>query len=175
MSADTRQNIYLIGPMAAGKTSIGRQIAKELKRDFYDSDEAIEQRCGADIPWIYDIEGEKGYRRREAKVIEEITKLNNIVLATGGGAVATPENRKILAATGIVIYLQASLTDQMYRTGKSKKRPLSTEDDVRKKTLQKLQIEHSQFYEELADLVYKSHLQSVRAVALEIIKKLCLK
>jgi shikimate kinase len=167
-----QQNIFLIGPMGAGKTSIGRQIAKELHRDFYDSDEIIEQRTGADIPWIFDIEGEEGFRRRETEVITELTQLQGIVLATGGGVIAITKNRTALAANGIVIYLQASLEEQLQRTRQSKRRPLSREEEIRKVALQKLQIEHSPLYEDASDLIYNSNLRSVRAVALDIIKQL---
>src|SRR3990167_10997537 len=95
------RNIFLIGPMGAGKSTIGRALAKELKLEFYDSDEVIEQRAGANIGWIFDLEGEEGFRRREQKVIEELTQKANIVLATGGGAIMAPENRTALSARGI--------------------------------------------------------------------------
>lgn len=172
MGKNNQNNIFLIGHMGAGKTSVGKQIAKELQRDFYDSDEVIEKRTGADIPWIFDIEGESGFRKRELKVIAELTKLKDIVLATGGGVIATQENCNALAANGIVVYLKISLADQMQRTSKSKKRPLSKEETLRRETLQKLQLEHSPIYEELADLVYESNLKAVRSVALDVIKKL---
>jgi shikimate kinase len=100
MSIVKFKNIFLIGPMGAGKSTIGRALAKELKLDFYDSDEEIEIRAGADIAWIYDVEGEEGYRRREQKVIDELTLKTNIVLATGGGAIMTSQNRNSLAARG---------------------------------------------------------------------------
>jgi shikimate kinase len=168
----TTKNIFLIGPMGAGKTSIGRELAKKLKLEFYDTDQVIEERSGADIPWIFDIEGEEGYRSREAKIIAELTKLQGIVLATGGGAVATPENRNNLAARGIVIYLKTSLEDQMVRTSKSKKRPLSREEAARQKTLQHLRQECESLYKELADFTYDTDKHSVRFVAQKIIKDL---
>ena len=93
MSIVKFRNIFLIGPMGAGKSTIGRALAKELKLEFFDSDEEIQVRAGADIAWIYDVEGEEGYRRREQKVIDELTQKSNIVLATGGGAIMTPQNR----------------------------------------------------------------------------------
>src|SRR5437870_4647302 len=96
-----QHNIFLIGPMGAGKTAIGRQLAKTLRMDFYDSDQIIEERAGADIPWIFDLEGEAGFRRREETVIDELTRKQNVVLATGGGCVTTPENRLHLAGRGI--------------------------------------------------------------------------
>lgn len=167
-----KQNIFLIGPMGAGKTSIGRQLAKELQREFYDTDVIIEQRAGADIPWIFDVEGEEGYRTRETKVLLELTKLQEIVLATGGGAIAKQENRAVLAANGIVIYLKASLEDQLARTEQSKKRPLSREESQRKATLEKLQSEYAKYYEDLADIIYESDYCSVYTIARDIIKRL---
>jgi shikimate kinase len=167
-----KNNIFLIGPMGAGKTSIGREIAKRLHLAFYDSDEIIEERTGADVPWIFDLEGEEGFRKREAKVIAELTKLQGIVLATGGSAVALPENRVALASYGIVIYLKTSLPDQMERTGRSKKRPLARDDKIRQETLKNLRAEYEPLYEELADLSYDTDNFSVKFVALDIIKKL---
>ncbi len=167
-----KQNIFLIGPMGAGKTSIGRQLAKELQREFYDSDAVIEQRTGADIPWILDIEGEEGFRKRETDVLLELTKLQEIILATGGGAVVKSANRAALAANGIVIYLKTSLEEQLERTEQSKKRPLAKEDSIRKATLEKLQGEYSAYYEELADIIYESDYSSVHTIARDIINKL---
>lgn len=167
-----RINIFLVGPMGAGKTSIGKQIAKELGREFYDSDQVIEKRTGADIPWIFDIEGEEGFRQREMKIIQELTKLTDIVLATGGGVVAKLENRSILAANGIVVYLKASLEEQVERTSQSKKRPLSKEETEREETLKTLQQKHHALYKEIADLVYESDSSSVKTIALDIIQKL---
>src|SRR3990167_2363771 len=103
------KNLFLIGPMGAGKSTIGKQLSRELKLDFYDSDQEIERRAGADIPWIFDVEGPEGFRLREEKIIEELTALPNIVLATGGGAVESSKIRSLLAARGTVIYLRASL------------------------------------------------------------------
>ena len=112
MSIVKVRNIFLIGPMGAGKSTIGRALAKEVKLEFFDSDEVIEERAGADIAWIFDVEGEEGFRRREQKVIDELTQRTNIVLATGGGVVMTPENRNALAGSGTVIYLKTSLQHQ---------------------------------------------------------------
>ncbi|MCK4608834.1 MAG: shikimate kinase AroK [Gammaproteobacteria bacterium] len=166
------KNIFLIGPMGAGKTSIGRHIAKSLSMTFYDTDQVIEERSGADIPWIFDVEGAEGYSRREANVIAELTKLRDIVLATGGSAVALPENRAALAENGIVVYLETSLKDQLERTRRSKKRPLAKEHAVRQVALQNMRSEHNHLHEELADLVYNTDHNSVYFVAQDIIKKL---
>ena len=108
--------VFLIGPMAAGKSAIGRQLSQYLNFEFYDSDQVIERRCGADITWIFDVEGEAGFRRREAAVVAELTACEHSVLATGGGAVLLPENREFLRSRGLVIYLQASLDTLLLRT-----------------------------------------------------------
>ncbi len=162
-------NIFLIGPMGAGKSTIGRTLAKELKLEFYDTDEVIEERAGADISWIYDIEGDEGFRRREQKVIEELTKKNNIVLATGGGVVVTPENRNALAARGTVIYLKTSLQQQYERTKRDTKRPMLQTDNLEER-LESLRAEREPFYEELADISFETDKLTVKAVANNIIK-----
>ncbi|MCR9191573.1 MAG: shikimate kinase AroK [Gammaproteobacteria bacterium] len=164
------RNIFLIGPMGAGKSTIGRTLAKELKLDFYDSDEVIEERTGADIAWIYDVEGEEGYRRREQKVIEELTQKNNIVLATGGGVIMTAENRNALAGRGTVIYLKTSLQQQFERTKRdSTKRPMLQTPNLEER-LEKLRNDHEPLYEELADVSFDTDKLTVKAVANNIVK-----
>ena len=165
-------NIFLIGPMGAGKTSIGRHLAQTLNLVFYDSDEVIEARTGADIPWILDIEGEEGFRKREENVIAELTKLRNIVLATGGGVVASPENRQALAENGTIIYLKASIDGQIERTGRSKKRPLSSEKSLRVEKLQNLWSEYAPLYESLADFTCYTENSSLMSIVLNIIKRI---
>ncbi|GGI91130.1 shikimate kinase [Legionella impletisoli] len=155
--------------MGAGKSTIGRTLAKELKLEFYDTDEVIEERSGADISWIFDVEGEEGFRKREQKVIEELTQKNNIVLATGGGVVMSPENRNALAARGTVIYLKASLQQQFERTKRDTKRPLLQTDDLEQR-LETLKEEREPFYEELADVSFETDKLTVKAVANNIIK-----
>lgn len=169
MSIVKVHNIFLIGPMGAGKSTIGRTLAKELNLEFYDTDEVIEQRSGADISWIFDVEGEDGFRKREQKIIEELTQKNNIVLATGGGVVMSPENRNALAARGTVIYLKASLQQQFERTKRDTKRPLLQTDDLEHR-LETLQSEREPFYEELADISFETDKLTVKAVANNIIK-----
>jgi shikimate kinase len=169
MSIVKVHNIFLIGPMGAGKSTIGRTLAKELKLAFFDSDEVIEERAGADISWIYDIEGEEGFRKREQKVIDELTQKNNIVLATGGGVVISPENRNALAARGTVIYLRTSLQQQYERTKRDTKRPMLQTDDIEAR-LQSLRDEREPFYEELADVSFETDKLTVKAVANNIIK-----
>lgn len=171
MSIVKVRNIFLIGPMGAGKSTIGRALAKELKLEFYDSDEVIEQRAGANIGWIFDIEGEEGFRRREQKVIEELTQKNNIVLATGGGAIMTPENRTALSARGIVIYLKTSLQQQYERTKRDTKRPLLQTDNLEER-LESLGEEREPHYTELADVSFDTDKLTVKAVANNIIKYL---
>ena len=166
-----KRNIFLIGPMGAGKSTIGRHLADELHMEFYDSDQEIERRTGADISWVFDIEGEDGFRRREESVINELTELQGIVLATGGGSIKSRDNRNRLSARGIVVYLQTSIDKQFARTQRDKKRPLLQNDDPRR-TLEDLAEERNPLYEEIADLVIHTDDQSARVVANQIIKAL---
>src|SRR5262245_40116904 len=124
-------NIFLIGPMGAGKTSVGKLLAKILNYEFLDSDQVIEEQTGADIPWIFDIEGEEGCRNREMKVIDQLTRKTDIVLATGGGVVLREENRRNLAARGIVFYLSVGVDEQVLRTDRSHNRPLILNKNAR--------------------------------------------
>ncbi|GAB4393140.1 MAG: shikimate kinase AroK [Gammaproteobacteria bacterium] len=162
------QNIFLIGPMGAGKTTIGRCLAKELNLEFYDSDHEVESRSGADISWIFDIEGESGFRKREQQVIEEITQLNGIVLATGGGVVVTPENRTALAARGTVVYLKASIEQQIKRTQNTRNRPLLQTDDVEAR-VRALDKQREPLYADLADLTVMTNGESIRSVVTAIV------
>jgi shikimate kinase len=172
MTDNQSYNIYLVGPMGAGKTSIGRQLARKLNLKFYDSDQVIEERTGADIPWIYDIEGENGFQNREIKVIAELTKLRGILLATGGGTVASSENRHALVNNGIIVYLKTSLNDQMERIRYSKKRPLATENTERRDFLKILRIEREPFYEQLANITCNTDGKMLRSVVTEILQEL---
>jgi len=171
MSIVKVRNIFLIGPMGAGKSTIGRSLARELKLDFYDSDEVIEARAGADLSWIFDVEGDEGFRKREQKVIDELTQKNNIVLATGGGVILTPENRNALAARGTVVYLRTSLQQQFERTKRDTKRPLLRTDDLESR-LESLRDEREPFYEELADVSFETDKLTVKAVTNNIVKYL---
>jgi shikimate kinase len=171
MSIVKVRNIFLIGPMGAGKSTIGRALAKELKLEFFDTDEVIEERTGASVSWIFDVEGEDGFRRREQKVIEELTQKNNIVLATGGGVVTTPENRTALAGRGTVIYLKTSLAQQFERTKRDTKRPLLQTPNLEGR-LEDLRLEREPLYEELADVSFETDKLTVKAVANKIIKYL---
>lgn len=163
-------NIVLVGPMGAGKTSIGRAIAKAIDWNFYDSDQVIENRAGVDLLWIYDLEGEQGFRKREQKIIAELVRERNVVLATGGSTVATIENRAVIVANSFVIYLRTSLDDQLIRTGYSKKRPLSAEISARRSILKQLRQEYEPLYEELADLIYDTDNKATRMIVADLVE-----
>jgi shikimate kinase len=155
--------------MGSGKSTIGRQLAEILKKDFYDTDTEIEKRCGADINWIFDIEGEEGFRKREEKVVQELTELQGIVLATGGGIVGSATNRSRLAARGTVIYLKATVEQLLDRTARDRARPLLQATDPRE-ALEKLNQEREALYEEVADFIVETDQRGVRTVAAEIAK-----
>ena len=165
-------NIFLIGPMGVGKTTIGRQLARELDKNFYDSDHEIEARTGADIPLIFDLEGEQGFRKREQETIEELTNLENIVLATGGGAVLRQENRDRLTNRGMVIYLQSDLDSLLERTQKDRNRPLLHGDEPPDVILSRLLKEREPLYREVADFVIQTEHNSIRSVIKAIIDRL---
>jgi shikimate kinase len=143
-------SIFLVGPMGAGKSTVGRLLAQDIGYDFKDSDQEIEYRTGANISWIFDMEGEEGFRLREKNIINELCQLDRIVLATGGGAVEDKANRACLAAQGTVIYLQASVEQQVERTKKSKNRPLLQKDD-RDQVLVELNKRRHPLYQSIAD------------------------
>lgn len=164
-------NIFLIGPMGTGKSTIGRALAKEMKRSFYDVDEMIEKKTGASIAWIFDIEGEAGFRLREKRVVDELTKKTNIVLATSGGAVLDPENRAMLASRGTVIYLKTSLNEQYERTKNDSRRPLLQVDDL-EETLKRLSEERSTLYSNLADAAFETDHVGVKNIVNYIMKYL---
>jgi shikimate kinase len=160
-------NVILIGPMGAGKSTIGRQLAQILNYEFVDSDHEIEARTGADIPWIFDVEGEEGFRRREESVIDELTLRDGVVLATGGGAVTREANRRVIAARGIVIYLKTSIEQQLARTAKDRKRPLLQHAEPRK-VLTELMKVREPLYLEVADHVVETDASNIRDVATKI-------
>ena len=145
-------SVFLVGPMGAGKTTIGRLLAKQLGRSFVDSDWYIESQTGADIAWIFAKEGEAGFRERETRAIDELTQHKQIVLATGGGAVMCPDNREFLQQRGIVVYLNAPVDIQMARTAKDKSRPLLLQPNPRR-ILQKLYNIRDPLYREIAHII----------------------
>ena len=157
-------SIYLVGLMGAGKTSVGRFLAKRLGKTFYDCDHEIERRTGVKIPVIFDIEGEPGFRARETAVLRELTTLPEIVLATGGGAVINPENRRNLSANGTVIYLRASPSELWQRTRNDRNRPLLQTADPHAK-LEQLFAERDPLYREVAAIIVDTGSQSVRSLA----------
>jgi shikimate kinase len=162
-------NIFLIGPMGAGKTSVGRSLAKQLNKHFYDSDEEIEKKMGVNLNWIFDLEGMTGYRQRELKAIDELSSLNNIVLSTGGGCVETPEVREILQTRGVVIYMEVSLQTQFNRLKKDKKRPLLQGENPQE-VLVKLWEKRESAYEDIADFIVTTDHRSVKDVCADILK-----
>jgi len=163
-----KRNIFLVGPMGAGKTTIGKQLAQLLHLEFVDSDQEIESRTGAPIDWIFDIEGEEGFRVREKDIIEELSQRQGVVLATGGGAVVTPENRTFLAGRGIVVYLETSIEQQLERTRKDKRRPLLQNNDDPESTLIELHKQRDAQYREIADVVVATNENSIKSVANKI-------
>ncbi len=166
-----KRNVFLVGPMGAGKSTIGRHLADELHLDFYDSDHEIERRTGADIAWIFDLEGEDGFRKREENVIHDLTDKQGIVLATGGGSIVSKNVRNRLSARGIVVYLQTTIDKQVARTQRDKRRPLLQDGDP-EKVLRSLAETRNPLYEEVADYVIETDDQSARAVANQIINKI---
>ncbi|GAC34022.1 shikimate kinase [Paraglaciecola polaris LMG 21857] len=157
--------------MGAGKSTIGRHLADELHLEFYDSDQEIEKRTGADIAWIFDLEGEEGFRAREETVINDLTDKQGIVLATGGGSVVSKAVRNRLSARGIVVYLQTTIDKQVARTQRDKRRPLLQKDDP-ETVLRRLAEERNPMYEDAADYIVDTDEQSARAVANQIIEKI---
>ena len=167
----TVPRIFLIGPMGAGKTTIGRRLAQVLDREFLDSDHEIEQRAGASIPLIFELESEAGFRAREKAVIAELTQHPGIVLATGGGAVLDPDNRRCLAGRGFVVYLYASVDEQLQRTRHDTQRPLLQTADPRAR-LAGLLEQRDPLYREIADLLVSSDGQPLRAIVQQILDHL---
>lgn len=164
-------SVFLVGPMGAGKTTIGRQLANALRKTFKDSDHEIVGRTGASIPLIFDIEGEEGFRRRERDVIDDLTQEPDIVLATGGGAVLLDDNRKHLMARGTVIYLYASIDQLLRRVGRDRNRPLLQTEDPEQK-LRDLMAERDPLYRSVADMVLYTDDRSVRSTIREILLRL---
>lgn len=162
-----RQNIFLIGPMGAGKSAVGRQLARSLQMEFVDSDDEIEARTGVDIAFIFEKEGEAGFRKREAVVIDELSQREGIVLATGGGAVSNAQSRQYLAARGFVVYLRTSIEQQIERTRRGRERPMLTGGD-HEQILRDLMAVREPLYREIADLTVETDRRRVAAVAEDI-------
>jgi len=163
------KNLFLIGPMGAGKSAVGRQLARMLHLTFMDSDEEIESRTGVDISFIFEKEGEEGFRVREIKVIDDLSNMDGVVLATGGGAVLSPESRSRLGARGYVVYLKTGVDQQLSRTSRGRERPLLDNGD-RREVLENLLAEREPLYFEIADLTIETDGRKVYAVANEIVE-----
>jgi len=161
------RNLFLVGPMGSGKSAVGRQLGRLLHMEFVDSDEEIEARTGVDIPFIFEKEGEEGFRKRELKVIDDLSRREGVVLATGGGAIADPENRSRLGARGFVVYLHTSVKQQLERTKSGRERPL-LDNDNKEKVLQDLMDERDPLYREISDLIVETDGRRVQTVAREI-------
>ncbi len=157
--------------MGAGKSTIGRLLSKELHLDFKDSDKEIEERAGADIPWIFDVEGEEGFRKRETNIIADLRTMNDIVLATGGGAVLKQENRRFLQSRGTVVYLYASIEQQAERTAKDRNRPLLQADDPVQVLINLMEV-RDPIYQQCCDLMVETDGRRPKTVVREIIHHL---
>lgn len=166
-----QQNIFLVGLMGSGKTTVGRLLAKKLGMRFVDSDHEIEARTGATVSWIFEIEGEDSFRRREVETIDDLTSQKGVVLATGGGAVVHPENRKNLKARGTVIYLRASVNNILQRTMHDKSRPLLQTENRRQK-IEELARQREKFYSEVADIIIDTGRPNVHAMVQTIMNQL---
>jgi shikimate kinase len=162
-------NIILVGPMGSGKTAVGRSVARHLGRTFYDSDTEIVRRTGVDIPYIFEKEGEAGFREREREAIEALVALRGIVLATGGGAVLLPANRLLLAQRGYVVYLETSVEQQVERVKHGRNRPLLSNVDPATR-LEELMAVRDPLYREIADICVATDGRRVKAVADDIVR-----
>ena len=169
MKTNNTGNIFLVGLMGAGKSTIGRQLARELGRQFRDSDSEIEQRTGVSIDVIFDIEGEQGFRRRETRMLKELVEERGIVLATGGGAVLASDNRQLLRDNGLIIYLKASAEHLAGRVKLDRRRPLLQTGDKLAK-IRELMTQREPVYQQLADMVVETNNRSIPRVVREISK-----
>jgi shikimate kinase len=154
------RNVFLIGPMGSGKSTIGLKLAERLGLQFHDSDQLIQERTGVNINLIFEIEGEEGFRERESRVLDELSSTSNVLVATGGGAVLRQANRQILSERGVVVYLQASVDQQLARLRHDKSRPLIQLEDREAKLIQ-LASEREPLYAEIADFTFPSRNRSV--------------
>ena len=162
-------NIFIVGPMGSGKSTVGKIISDEMFLNFFDTDEEIELRTGASIDWIFDLEGEEGFRKRESAILGDLAKMNSIVLSTGGGIILSDDNRDLLSARGTVFYLDTPIDIQLERTSKDKDRPLLKDGDPRK-ILTDLHEKRESLYQSVADYVVETSNRSSQEVANEIIK-----
>ena len=164
-------NISLVGMMGAGKTTVGKLLAQQMGKTFFDSDEEIQRRTGVTIPHIFDVEGETGFRQREANVIQDLVKLDNIILATGGGVILLEQNRDALRCNGVVVYLKSSVHDLWQRTRHDRNRPLLQTADPRVR-LKELYEQRDPLYTQAADLIMPTGKQSVHSLVLQLQQEL---
>ena len=163
------KNIYLIGLMGSGKTTLGKILSKKLDKDFYDSDQVIEEKLGVNVPMIFEYEGEAGFREREKDILKELVSKQNIVLATGGGIILSESNRDLLAKNGIVIYLKSNQKDLVLRMKNDKTRPLLKNGNV-ELIIKKLCQEREPLYEQIADFEITTKNKRIHEVVNEIIR-----
>ena len=163
------ENVFLVGFMGSGKSTVGQRLATELGKDFHDCDRVLEERTGVDIPHIFEIEGEEGFRRREGAVLREMTRKRGIVLATGGGAILGPENRRALASNGFVVYLRAPADLLHQRTSRDRRRPMLYAEDRRARIGELLEAREP-LYREVADLVVETGRRGSRRVVEDIVR-----
>ena len=161
-------NIFIVGPMGSGKSTVGKIISDELFLNFFDTDEEIENRTGASIDWIFDLEGEEGFRKRESGVLEEMVQKNSVVLSTGGGIILSENNRELLSSRGTVFYLATPISVQLERTAKDKDRPLLKNGDPGQ-ILQELHEKRKNLYKSVSDHIVETEDKSSQEVAWEII------
>ncbi|HSI24430.1 MAG TPA: shikimate kinase [Methylotenera sp.] len=164
-------NIFFVGLMGAGKTTIGKLLAKHLGKTFYDTDHEIEKRTGVKVSTIFELEGEVGFRKRETAVIQELSQLSNIIMATGGGAILAEENRQLLKTNGTVIYLRANVNELWHRMRNDKHRPLLQNVDIRAK-LEQLYTERNPLYTQTANMIFDTGNQPVANILNQIEKTL---
>jgi shikimate kinase len=167
-----KRNIYLVGPMGSGKTAVGRQLARILGVPFHDSDTEIERRTGVDVPFIFEREGEPGFRLREREALEALVRLEPIVLATGGGAVLAPENRRLLADHGVVVFLETSVGQQLQRVGSGRGRPLLQKQEDLPTLLKRMRALRDPLYREVADITVVTDNRRVVKVAEAILRQI---
>ncbi|WP_225639685.1 shikimate kinase AroK [Candidatus Profftia sp. (ex Adelges kitamiensis)] len=160
-------NIFLVGPMGAGKSTVGRQLAQQLNMDFFDSDQEIELRTGANISWVFDVEGEEGFRDREEKIIDDITRKKSIVLATGGGCIQSLNTRNRLSSRGVIVYLKTTINKQLIRTQHDKKRPL-LQVGIPRLVLEELAKLRNPLYEKIANITICTDNKSAKVIITHI-------
>jgi shikimate kinase len=160
-------NVYLIGPMGSGKTSIGQRVAKRLGLEFFDCDHELEAQTGASVSLIFDVEGEEGFRERETRMLDQLTRRKGVLVATGGGVVLRRRNRKLLRRNGLVVYMSASVAQQLRRLSRDRTRPLLQTPD-RKERLAQLAEQRNPLYEEVADIVFPSQSRSLDTAAMAL-------